>query len=703
MHEARPVSSPWEVAAPPRAVIRATLAGALALFALTACVPQAVVGDKARSARAAAEETVRLEPGPPPQPVLTALAQEAKAPPREEGETRSAPSADPAPEPRFAPPTEQPDVWARLRRGFTIPRPYVTRMQHEADWFARNQDYLDRTAERARDYLPYIVREAERRGLPVELALLPVIESAFQPFAYSPARASGLWQFIPATGHLYGLRINWWYDGRRDLVAATSAAFTYLEKLHAEFGEDWLLAAAAYNWGEGNLRRAIERNRRNGKPLDFWALRVPRETRAYVPRWLAICEIVARPERYGVTLRPIADEVTFRLVRLDHQIDLALAAELADISLDRLYRLNAGYRRWATEPDGPHELLIPAANVEAFSRRVALLPPEQRVTWHRHAIAAGDTLGEIAERYGTSVTALARINRLKGSLIKVGDDLLIPAGPTDPNAYALSPEVRRGLTRGAESGARARARTHRVRKGESLWLIANRHRIPVARIVALNRLDPEAWLMPGQVLKLGAGAQPSRSTTSGKGKREAYVVRNGDNLWLIARRHGVPVARIVAWNGLDPEAWLMPGQVLKLGAGVQPSRSASSGKGKRETYVVRNGDNLWLIANRHRIPVARIVAWNGLDPEAWLMPGQVLKLGAGVQPSRSTTSGRGERETYVVRNGDNLWLIARRHSVSAEQLALWNRLSLDEILHPGQTLKVTPPTGSAGAALTDSL
>ena len=546
------------------------------------------------------------------------------------------------------PPASGSDVWARMRGQFSIPRPDSSRVQRQADWFRRHPDYFDRVAERARDYLPYIVREAERRGLPVELALLPVVESAFLPFAYSPARASGLWQFIPSTARLYGLRINWWYDGRRDLLAATSAAFTYLEKLHRDFDGDWLLAVAAYNWGEGNIGRTLANNRRRGKPLDFWSLKVPAETRVYVPRWLAVCDIVARPEHYGMSLLRVPDEVNFRTVELDHQIDLSLAAKLAEISVKRLYRLNAGYRRWATEPQGPHQLLIPSSKADAFVRRVAALySPGNSGDWGHHEVVAGDTLGELARRYHTSVDALARHNRLDGTMIRVGEHLLVPKDPMRPELHASAAEVQQDrrppLTRSAKPNTRARR--HWVKEGENLWLIARRYGVPISDLVAWNRLDPEAWLMPGQILELRRSSDPSAAAFPAYPRYGGprYVVRNGDTLWRIANKHGVSVAELQAWNGLDADDWLMPGQILKLYG--SPGRSASA--------IVP------------RVP---------------------------------------ENGGYVVRDGDNLWRIALRHAVSSEQIALWNRLSIDGVLQPGQTLTIVPPpSGGANNAAPDAL
>ena len=545
----------------------AALTGMMALT--NSCTPPDLSGDQTLGAEDAAGQRVRIESGASPEPGR----------PRQIRQSRldNAPVADPHAES----PGRNIDLWVRMRRQFSIPRFHDTHTRRQIEWLQRNEDYLRKVAERARDNLPYIVREAERRGLPIELALLPVVESAFQPFAHSKSSgASGLWQFIPSTARLYGLRINWWYDGRRDLVAATSAAFDYLVKLNRDFGGDWLLTVAAYNWGEGNLRRTLARNRQSGKPLDFWSLRVPSETRAHVQRWLAICEIISRPNRYGVTLKQLPDEVGFRVVALEHQIDLALAAELAGLDLDGLRRLNPGYRRWATDPNRPNHLLIPTAGAETFARSVAMLAPRQRVAWVRHLVVSGDTLSEIASRYRTSVAVLKQINRLESSLIRAGDDLVVPAAASIAENDAVHLETRRQSQ------------------------VAGKTATPPPRI---------------------------------------HLVEKGENLWLISRRHGVSLNQLVAWNGLDPNASLRPGQRL------------------------------------------------GLRPEE--------KADTAFAPAPGVPKGKVEGD-YVVRRGDNLWLIARRHAVSTDQIALWNRLSVDEVLRPGQTLRITPP--NVGRPSTDS-
>ena len=219
---------------------------------------------------------------------------------------------------------QEKDIWKRIASDLRLTRNASEKTTaSKLAWFARNQAYLDRVSERASPYIYYIVEELEKRDMPLDLALLPIVESAYNPFAYSPSRASGIWQFIPGTGKNYGLKQNWWYDGRRDIVAATDAALNYLQKLHKEFNGDWLLALAAYNSGEGNVGRAIRRNKNTGKPIDFFSLRLPRETRGYVPSLLAVAEIISDPEKYKVAIKPIENGQYFEQVDINSQIDLA--------------------------------------------------------------------------------------------------------------------------------------------------------------------------------------------------------------------------------------------------------------------------------------------------------------------------------------------------------------------------------------------
>jgi membrane-bound lytic murein transglycosylase D len=478
--------------------------------------------------------------------------------------TRGTPSID------VAPPTKA-DLWHRSRTRFVLERENRPRLKREIAWFARNQAYMDRVSERARLYLHHIVTEVERRNLPGELAMLPVVESAYQPFAYSHARASGIWQFIPSTGRLYGLRYSWWYDGRRDVVESTRAALDYLEKLHGEFDGDWLLALAAYNSGEGNVRKAVRRNKRAGKPTDFWSLKLPRETRSYVPRLLAVSAIVADPGAHGLALKPIPDAPYFAATEIDGQIDLALAAEMAKVSLEELYLLNPGFSRWATDPDGPHRLLLPIDTVPAFEQRLADLPADERIRWHRHVIRGGDTLGTIARKYRTSVAALKQANNLRGTTIRAGRSLIVPMASRSLADYRLSADMRRTMRRAVPgSGTKI---VYRVRRGDSLWKIGQRFGVSVNKIARWNGLSKRSVLRPGKRLVIYRGKAPAAPKVTKVAAVErpdipagvsVHVVRRGDNLWTIAKRYRLSARKLAEWNRITGNALLQPGQTLTL-------------------------------------------------------------------------------------------------------------------------------------------
>jgi len=251
------------------------------------------------------------------------------------------------------------NVWVRISEQMIIPIPDNARIAKHRKWFLEHPQHLKTISKRAEPFLYLIVEELERRNLPLELALLPVVESAFDPFAYSHGSASGMWQFVPGTAKRFGLEQNWWYDGRRDVLASTSAALTYMEYLNRRFKGDWLHALASYNSGEGRVERSIKRNQRASLPTDFWSLSLPKETEAYVPKLLALADILQNPEKYNVTLPVIDNEPAIQQVDVNSQIDLALAADLAGMDVAQLQRLNPGFNQWATAPDGPHTLLIP--------------------------------------------------------------------------------------------------------------------------------------------------------------------------------------------------------------------------------------------------------------------------------------------------------------------------------------------------------
>ena len=526
--------------------------------------------------------------------------------------------------------SERPDAWARIRSGLSLPHPRHPRVDRQIEWYRNNPEYLERLAQRARPYLAYIVREVEKKGLPAEFALLPVVESAFRVHAYSRKGASGLWQFMPSTGRLYGLKQNWWYDGRRDVVASTHAALSYLTKLLGDFDGDRLLAVAAYNWGEGNVRRAIARNRARGKATDVWSLRLPRETRGHVSRLLAIAAVVDDPERYGVVLDSIPDRVPFEPVALDGQIDLSVAADLAGITLDEVYALNPGFGRWATDPRGPHLLQLPRDAVERFRTNLAQYSPQNRGNWIRHDIARGDTLGGIANRYRTTVAVLKEVNRLSSNLIRAGHHLMVPASAGNLDARQPSTTMR---TRFDASGPLGPTNsTYRVRRGDSLSLIAHNHGTSASQLAAWNGLSVNAVIHPGQRLTVhrrnngsipAASGKKSAGPSDGSVPAVIHVVKHGDTLSGIAQRHGTTALELAQFNRIKKTSILRPGQKLH----VIPAAYAKAPVGRESIrYRVKRGDSLWGISRLFGVSVASLRKWNRLSKGELLMPGRELDV-----------------------------------------------------------------------------
>ena len=470
------------------------------------------------------------------------------------------------------PPPPPTDLWERIRLGFSLPDSNHKRVMRQLDWFARHPAYMQRVAKRAAPYLHYIIETIEENNIPSEIALLPIVESAFQPFAYSHGRAAGIWQFIPSTGRLFGLKQNWWYDGRRDVYASTQAAVELLKTLQHQFNGDWLLALAAYNSGSGTVKRAIRNNRRRGKTTDFWSLKLPPETKAYVPKLLALKKIIADPAAYGLELPPISNQAYFARVELASQIDLARAAELAEISLDELYRLNPGYNRWATAPGGPHSLLIPREKVDVFAEGLKSLPPEKRIRWVRHRIRKGETLSTIAVRYNTSISAIKRFNRIRGTRLRAGHSLTIPVASRNISSYRLSANQRKkSLQNRPRKGQKI---IHIVQNGDTFWDLAQKHKVNVRQLARWNGMAPRDPLTPGQKLVIWSRAglktssldhssitlPPRRHIT----KRIGYRVRRGDSLAKISRKFRVSINQLRRWNRLPKGKYLQPGQRLTL-------------------------------------------------------------------------------------------------------------------------------------------
>lgn len=452
----------------------------------------------------------------------------------------------------------------RVRGGFRLPPVMNAAVQAQLEYYVRHPEYLARVFNRAQRYMPYIVEELDRRDMPLELALLPIVESAYDPFAYSHGRAAGLWQMIPGTARRFGIRQNWWYDGRRDVVDSTRAALDYLAYLHGLMEGDWLLAVASYNAGGGAVSRAVRRNLARSKPADFWHLSLPRETSGYVPRLLALAEIVRDPAAYGVTLPELVDAPQFAPVDIGSQLDLALAAELAGLDLDTLYAFNSGFNRWATDPEGPHRLVLPVEAADTFAQALAAVPETERIRWQRHKVANGETISGIAERYHTTIGAVRSANGLAGNVIRAGGYLTIPVATRPLTAYSKSADARREATQNRErDGSRIE---HVVTQGESFWSISRRFGVGVRELAAWNAMAPGDTLSVGQKLVVWAERAAPAAGPVGRDltRKLNYTVRSGDSLYEIAQRFRVTVGDLVRWNGIERSNILRPGQKLTM-------------------------------------------------------------------------------------------------------------------------------------------
>lgn len=434
------------------------------------------------------------------------------------------------------------DVWQKIALNPVFAQDIDnSKVEKYRNSYTDKQRYFDRIGSRAQLYMAHIVEELERNDLPLELALLPFVESAYNPFAYSPSGAAGLWQFMRPTGDHLGLTRDSWYDGRRDVISSTTAAVRYLKYLNKRFGGDWLLTLAAYNAGEGTLKKAIKANLRNGKPADFWSLQLPAETRAYVPKLIALAQVTASPADYGLTLPSIPTEVHFEVIDLPQQIDLYQVSLLAEMTIDGVYHLNPGCQQSATPPEGPHRLLIPRDKAASFESRLSSTPRDHWLKVREYKVAKDDTLSEIAQRHRLSVKSLMAQNNIISSRIRVGQVLKIPSiSHVSLPSFAQPTQY------------------YRVRQGDSLWKIAHAYQVKTLNLARWNDLNPKAPLKIGKRLKIRA---PALQAPQGK---LSYTIKKGDSLSEISKQFKVSVNDIVRWNKLNKEGFIKAGQTLRI-------------------------------------------------------------------------------------------------------------------------------------------
>lgn len=446
-----------------------------------------------------------------------------------------------------------PNVWDVLRQQFVLNHEVnQPEVQTQLRWLIAHPSYLQKLAQ-SEPYMYHIITEIKQRHIPGEIALIPMIESSYDPFAYSGAGAAGLWQLMPGTGTDLGLKQDWWFDGRRSIRPATDAALNYLVYLNKFFNGDWILAFAAYDSGEGTMARIIKNSGQTGKKIHFWSLPVPNETKAYIPRLLALAEIIQNPRRYKIDLPDIPHAPYFEEVNIGSQIDLNNAAKLAGISYHDLIKLNPGFNRWATAPYRPYKLLIPVNRVENFNRNLANFPEEQRVSWTRHQVSAGDNLNLIAQRYHTTINLIKELNQLKSNSVKKGQFVLIPNTKNTPvvaKADAPAPAKQPHFT-----ALKQYKTIHIVQKNESYPQLEKKYGVSSNQIQSWNKLASTQPLHAGQQLIIWRNSGPSG----------IYVVKPGDTLSQIAKRNNTKVGMLIQLNPILHKNQLRPGQRITLG------------------------------------------------------------------------------------------------------------------------------------------
>jgi len=375
------------------------------------------------------------------------------------------------------------DLWERIRNGFAMADLDGPRVRERERWYASQPDYLKRMVERSKLYLYYIIEEVEKRGMPSEIALLPMVESAFNPMAYSRSHASGLWQFIPSTGKKHQLSQNWWADARRDVIASTDAALDYLQALYELHG-DWHLALASYNFGENGVARAIRRNEARGLPTDYQSLKMPLETRGYVPKLQALKNLISNPQAFGVSLEPIPNEPYFAALPAGKDIDVRVAAKLAEMSVEELIALNPALNRPVIS--GPHTqtLVLPADRVDAFQRNLDAYD-QPLTSWEPYTMKKGDSLDRLAAKHGIALAKLKLANSITSrTRIGPGSQLLLPIKGSDAAAEPL-PAVFRQPVQPARRGG---GLLHIVRKGETLYGISRRYHVSTDNLRRWNHI-----------------------------------------------------------------------------------------------------------------------------------------------------------------------------------------------------------------------
>ena len=446
-------------------------------------------------------------------------------------------------------PSSEKCAWTYLRDNFELQDIKMTKeIQSHIDWIAKNPTYIRQFVERATPYINYIINEVHKNEFPAEIALLPMIESEFDPFAHSHAGASGLWQMMPGTATGFGVKQNWWYDGRRDLVDSTKAAMEYLRYLHKFFSEDWLLALAAYNSGEGTIKRAMKKNISKGKPTDFWSLEIPNQTKKYVPKLIALALVIKTPEKYNITLPEFNNLPYFNIVNINSQMDLNIAANLADIKVSEIFKLNPGYNRWLTTPNEKNKLLLPIKKVAIFKKNLSKVGKNKHLS-KKYKIKAGDTLIALGHKFNTPVQIIKEINHLKSNFIRENQEIIIPTNQTydlkkvkmeNPNFFNRN-----------NKNCPIKKIVYEVKKNDSFANISKKFNVTIAALEFWNKVSHHRPLKLKQKLIIWYTAA-----------KKSHIVKRGETLSVIAQKYNTSMVNILKFNNIKSMDFIKIGQKL---------------------------------------------------------------------------------------------------------------------------------------------
>ncbi|MCH9031656.1 MAG: LysM peptidoglycan-binding domain-containing protein [candidate division Zixibacteria bacterium] len=565
---------------------------------------------------------------------------------------------------------------------YDMPIKFNDRVRASIRYFQTDaRDAFLRYYSRSTKYLPMIKEIIRSYGLPEDLCYLPLVESGYNANAYSWARAVGLWQFISSTGRMYGLNRSWWYDERRDPVKATHSACRFFKDLYREFG-DWELALAAYNGGPGKVRRTIKRD----KTRNFWKLRhLRRETRNYVPLYMAATIILKNPRKYGFepALVDFEAPLDYEVVTVKKCLEFKTIAASVGVSVKEISDLNPELLRKHTPPDAKsYKLKIPRKTKDRFWAAYPSMESPRETSWVRHKIRKGQTVSTIAAKYGVSQYAIRQANNLRSSRIYAGKILVVPV-PLDGKASAR-PTTKRKSKNGV----------YVVRRGDTVYDIARAFAVTMSSVKSLNNLGSRSRIYVGQRLRISGKATSaptyatmkrkkgstakntaSKNASSKNTKFVSHRVRRGENLTVIARNYGVTVTELRQWNNLSRSSILHPSQTLRIGSSGQISSGSS------RTYKVRRGDSLWKIARRYGVSVSDLRSWNNLRSGSKLRIGQTLKLG-------SARFSGGRWKWHTVRRGENLTAIAMRYRTTIDRIARDNNIYNPSSIKVGDRLKI---------------